>query len=161
MTLARCWNPIKFSSLSAEAPVSLLSFSLVASGHSFSSVSPRSLERKYVPCEASSGVVGTCVWKERVVRVCVTRFSAFPRYRLGAFQLLFLFSVVLYCCVSHVRHSTQLAHPPHTPAPPPCVTRIHVVWPSFRSNTRKCLTVGRPVVAVHARVGKQSEEEIR
>ena len=65
------------------------------------------------------------------------------------------------CCVSHVRHSTQLAHPPHTPAPPPCVTRIHVVWPSFRSNTRKCLTVGRPVVAVHARVGKQSEEEIR
>ena len=47
-----------------------------------------SLERKYVPCEASSGVVGTCVWKERVVRVCVTRFSVFPRYRLGAFQLL-------------------------------------------------------------------------
>ena len=43
-------------------------------------VIPMSLDWKYVPCEASSGVVGTCVWKERVVRVCVTRFSAFPRY---------------------------------------------------------------------------------
>ena len=46
-------------------------------------VNPMSLERKYVPCEASSGVVGTCVWKERVVRVCVTRFSAFPRYPMA------------------------------------------------------------------------------
>ena len=154
MTLARCWNPIKFARFKRRS-------SSIDAEFLLSRFRSQSHERKYVPCEASSGVVGTCVWKERVVRVCVTRFSAFPRYRLGAFQLLFLFSVVLYCCVSHVRHSTQLAHPPHTPAPPPCVTRIHVVWPSFRSNTRKCLTVGRPVVAVHARVGKQSEEEIR
>ena len=110
MTLARCWNPV-----SAGAPVSVLSFSSKSLQVTVT-VIPMSLERKYVPCEASSGVVGTCVWKERVVRVCVTRFSVFPRYRLGAFQLLFLFSVVLYCCVSHVRHSTQLAHLPRVSA---------------------------------------------
>ena len=74
MTLARCWNPV-----SAGAPVSVLSFSSKSLQVTVT-VIPMSLERKYVPCEASSGVVGTCVWKERVVRVCVTRFSAFPRY---------------------------------------------------------------------------------